>query len=160
MDLTPYQLITAASIDVKEGEYQVNMPKVARVIFNRLASWHAVCKDGFDGLVRLGTRWGFCDTGHGREIQSPYNTYLNNGLTPTPICTVSTQALRAVLNAPQAPGCISNSRIRTAKRRSPRRSPTAGGGSTRQVTGDCRELASGHCRISGVTLTLSAFCTT
>jgi UPF0755 protein len=34
-------------------------------------------------------------------VQSPYNTYLNTGLTPTPICTVSKVALQAVLNAPQ-----------------------------------------------------------
>lgn len=31
---------------------------------------------------------------------TPYNTYLNAGLTPTPICTVSTFALNAVLHAP------------------------------------------------------------
>jgi UPF0755 protein len=31
---------------------------------------------------------------------TPYNTYLNTGLTPTPICTVSTFALNAVLHAP------------------------------------------------------------
>jgi len=34
--LNAYQLITAASIVEKEGYYPVNMPKVARVIFNRL----------------------------------------------------------------------------------------------------------------------------
>jgi UPF0755 protein len=35
------------------------------------------------------------------NVQSPYNTYLNTGLTPTPICTVSKEALQAVLNAPK-----------------------------------------------------------
>ena len=34
------------------------------------------------------------------RINSPYNTYLYPGLTPTPICTVSKVALRAVLHAP------------------------------------------------------------
>ena len=34
---------------------------------------------------------------------SPYNSYLNAGLTPTPICVVSTDALRAMLNPPPGP---------------------------------------------------------
>jgi UPF0755 protein len=34
------------------------------------------------------------------QVPGPYNTYLNNGLTPTPICTVSKSALHAVLHAP------------------------------------------------------------
>jgi UPF0755 protein len=96
--LDPYQLITAASIDVKEGEYQVNMPKVARVIFNRLARGMPLQMDS-TVLYALGQDGGSVTPAMER-IQSPYNTYLNTGLTPTPICTVSTLALRAVLNAP------------------------------------------------------------
>ena len=34
------------------------------------------------------------------KINTPYNTYLYSGLTPTPICTVSKAALKGVLNAP------------------------------------------------------------
>ena len=37
LGMTPYQVITAASIVEKEGYYPVNMPDVARVIYNRLA---------------------------------------------------------------------------------------------------------------------------
>ena len=33
-------------------------------------------------------------------IRSPYNTYLNKGLTPTPICFPSEAALRATLHPP------------------------------------------------------------
>jgi UPF0755 protein len=96
--LDPYQLIVAASIDVKEGEYSVNMPKVARVIFNRLASGMPLQMDS-TVLYALG-RDGGAVTSAMEGIQSPYNTYLNTGLTPTPICTVSKAALHAVLNAP------------------------------------------------------------
>ena len=37
LGLTPYQVITAASIVEKEGYFLKNMPDVARVIYNRLA---------------------------------------------------------------------------------------------------------------------------
>jgi UPF0755 protein len=97
--LDPYQLITAASIDVKEGEYEVNMPKVARVIFNRLASDTPLQMDS-TVLYALGQDGGSVTPAMER-VQSPYNTYLNTGLTPTPICTVSKVALRAVLSAPK-----------------------------------------------------------
>jgi UPF0755 protein len=97
--LDPYQLITAASIDVKEGYYSVNMPKVARVIFNRLASGTPLQMDS-TVLYALDQDGGTVTPAMER-VQSPYNTYLNTGLTPTPICTVSKVALRAVLNAPK-----------------------------------------------------------
>ncbi len=38
LGLTPYQVIISASIVEKEGYYPVNMPKTARVIYNRLAN--------------------------------------------------------------------------------------------------------------------------
>jgi UPF0755 protein len=97
--LDPYELITAASIDVKEGEFEVNMPKVARVIFNRLASGTPLQMDS-TVLYALGQDGGTVTPAMER-VQSPYNTYLNIGLTPTPICTVSKVALRAVLTAPK-----------------------------------------------------------
>lgn len=96
--LDPYQLVTAASIDVKEGYYASNMPKVARVIFNRLASGGPLQMDS-TVLYYLGQDGGTV-TPAMLKIQTPYNTYLNTGLTPTPICTVSKVALRAVLHAP------------------------------------------------------------
>ena len=37
LGLTPYEVVIVASIVEKEGYYPVNMPKVARVVYNRLA---------------------------------------------------------------------------------------------------------------------------
>jgi UPF0755 protein len=96
--LTSYQLLIAASIVEKEGYYPVNMPKVARVIFNRLATGSALQMDS-TVLYALHQDGGVV-TPAMLAIHTPYNTYLNAGLTPTPICVVSTDALRAVLHAP------------------------------------------------------------
>ncbi|OYV65134.1 MAG: hypothetical protein B7X07_04210 [Actinobacteria bacterium 21-64-8] len=96
--LNAYQLVTAASIVEKEGYYPKNMPKVARVIFNRLARGGPLQMDA-TVLYALGQDGGTV-TPQMLQTPSPYNTYLNAGLTPTPICTVSATALKAVLHAP------------------------------------------------------------
>ena len=96
--LVAYQLVVAASIVEKEGYYAPNMPKVARVIFNRLAQGGPLQMDA-TVLYYFG-RDGGAVTHAMLSTPTPYNTYLNAGLTPTPICTVSTTALMAVLHAP------------------------------------------------------------
>ena len=99
--LNAYQLVIAASIVEKEGYYPVNMPQVARVIFNRLARGGPLQMDA-TVLYYLGQDGGTV-TPKMLQTQEPYNTYLNVGLTPTPICAVSTIALRATLHAPPGP---------------------------------------------------------
>jgi UPF0755 protein len=97
--LDAYQLIIAASIDEKEGYYPENMPKAATVIFNRLALGGPLQMDS-TVLYYFGQDGGTV-THKMLQTQTPYNTYLNPGLTPTPICTVSKDSLRAVLHAPK-----------------------------------------------------------
>ncbi len=96
--LSAYQLLIAASIVEKEGYYPVNMPKVARVILNRLSTGSALQMDS-TVLYALHQDGGTV-TSAMLANPTPYNTYLHAGLTPTPICTVSTDALRAILHAP------------------------------------------------------------
>ena len=72
----------------KEGYYTFNMPKVARVIYNRLAQGTPLQMDS-TVLYALGQDGGPV-THAGPEDPVPYNTYLNTGLTPTPICMPST----------------------------------------------------------------------
>ena len=99
--LSAYQLIIAASIVDKEGYYPRNMPKVARVIFNRLARGGPLQMDA-TVLYALGLDGGTV-THAMLQTRSPYNTYLVAGLTPTPICTVSSDAIKAVLSPPPGP---------------------------------------------------------
>jgi UPF0755 protein len=96
--MTPYQVITVASIVEKEGYYPKNMPNVARVIYNRLAQGITLDMDS-TVLYALGQDGGPV-TAQDLQIQSPYNTYLTKGLTPTPICMPSTDALSAALHPP------------------------------------------------------------
>jgi UPF0755 protein len=95
---TPYQVITAASIVQKEGYITKNMPDVARVIYNRLANGMPLQMDS-TVLYALGQDGGPV-TAQDEQVASPYNTYLNKGLTPTPICQSSVTALSAALHPP------------------------------------------------------------
>ena len=97
--LNAYELVTAASIVEKEGYFPINMPKVARVIYNRLAKAMPLQMDSTI-LYALG-RDGGSVTPADLAVASPYNTYLNRGLPPTPTCMPSGQAINAVMNAPE-----------------------------------------------------------
>lgn len=99
--LDAYQLIVAASIDQKEGYYPEWMPKVARVIYNRLAL-HGPLQMDSTVLYYFGKDGGPV-TPAMLATPTPYNTYLNPGLTPTPICTVSKDSIDAMLHAPKGP---------------------------------------------------------
>jgi UPF0755 protein len=95
------QLVTVASIVEKEGYLAKNMPKVATVVYNRLAKGSPL---QMDATVEYAIGQDGGPVTHRTEsIQSPYNTYLHTGLTPTPICIPSTQALDATLHPPIGP---------------------------------------------------------
>ena len=98
LGMTPYQVITVASIVEKEGYIPVNMPDTSRVIYNRLAQGIPLQMDS-TVLYALGQDGGPV-TSQDLKIQSPYNTYLSNGLTPTPICMSSMDALDAAVHPP------------------------------------------------------------
>ncbi len=98
LGLTPSQLITVASIVQKEGYIQSNMPKVARVIYNRLAQGMPLQMDS-TVLYSLG-RDGGPVTQQDEQINTPYNTYLHSGLPPTPVSFPSTAALEAAAHPP------------------------------------------------------------
>jgi UPF0755 protein len=94
--LDAYQVVTVASIVEKEGVIQKNLAKVSRVIYNRLARGMPLQMDS-TVLYSLGQDGGPV-TPADLRINSPYNTYLYTGLTPTPICFPSTSALQAAVD--------------------------------------------------------------
>jgi UPF0755 protein len=98
LGLTPYQVITVASIVQKEGVLDKNMGPVARVILNRLAADMPLQMDST--VLYAEGRDGGTVTQKDLQTQTPYNTYLTKGLTPTPICFPSRQALEAALDPP------------------------------------------------------------
>jgi UPF0755 protein len=92
------QVVTVASIVEKEGYIPKNMPDVARVIYNRLAFGTPLQMDS-TVLYALGQDGGPV-TPQDLQLKDPYNTYLNTGLTPTPICSPSVNALKAAVHPP------------------------------------------------------------
>ncbi|MGH9044789.1 MAG: endolytic transglycosylase MltG [Acidimicrobiales bacterium] len=93
LGITPSQLVIVASIVQKEGFYDKNMGKVARVIYNRLSLAQPLQMDSTI-LYSLGKDGGPV-TPADLKIDTPYNTYLHKGLPPTAICTPSIAALDA-----------------------------------------------------------------
>ncbi len=98
LGLTPYQVITVASIVEKEGVIAKNLGPVARVIVNRLHNDMPLQMDST--VLYAEGRDGGTVTATDLQLQTPYNTYLNKGLTPTPICFPSQAALQAALHPP------------------------------------------------------------
>ncbi len=98
LGLTPYQVIIMASIVEKEGVITKNLGPVARVILNRLANDMPLQMDST--VLYAEGRDGGTVTAGDLAVHSPYNTYLNKGLTPTPICFPSRASLQAALDPP------------------------------------------------------------
>jgi peptidoglycan lytic transglycosylase G len=93
--MTPYQALVSASLIEAEAGSKDDAPLISAVIVNRL-------KDNMPLQIdaTLCYAKGGCPpvpTDADRKIDSPYNTYKNLGLPPTPIKTVSEVALRAAL---------------------------------------------------------------
>ena len=93
---TPYQVITVASLLEREVKLPAEYPKVARVIYNRLAQGRRLELDSTVVYVtgKRSTKVSLAET----DINSPYNTYRVKGLPPTAINSPGEMALRAALH--------------------------------------------------------------
>jgi UPF0755 protein len=100
LNLTPKQVYTMASIVEEETNKEEDKGKIASVYINRIETG---MKLEADPTVKFAMKdFGLKRILHKHlEYPSPYNTYLQTGLPPGPICTPSSKTIDAVLNAPQ-----------------------------------------------------------
>lgn len=99
LGLSEKQAYILASIVEEETNKQEDKGKIASVYLNRMQNGMRLSADptvkfalkNFN-LKRIYTKY--------LSYQSPYNTYVNAGLPPGPICTPSIKTIDAVLNAP------------------------------------------------------------
>ena len=100
--VTPYQVVVVASIVEREAKVPEDRGMVAQVIYNRL-------KQGmflqFDSTVvyALGNSVTGVVSNKDTQVDSPYNTYKNKGLPPTPIAAPGKASLMAALNPTPGP---------------------------------------------------------
>ena len=105
--LSVYQAVTLASIVQREAMQSSEAPLIASVYLNRLRQGMKMDADptvqyalGYNPLQR--TWWTNPLNAVDLQAPSPYNTYLNSGLPPTPISNPGMEALRAVAQPAQS----------------------------------------------------------
>ncbi|MFE3454573.1 endolytic transglycosylase MltG [Nonomuraea sp. NPDC059194] len=100
---TPLEVLTVASIVEAETRDKRDMPKVARVIYNRLNRTPEM-RLQLDSPLRYGTgKAGGEVTLQDLKRASPYNTYQNAGLPPGPIGNPGADAIEAALRPATGP---------------------------------------------------------
>lgn len=99
--ITPIQAIIVASIVDEETNFTADKPNIASVYLNRIRKGMKLQADptvkfaiGDFTIKRI--------AGSMLVYDSPYNTYMYEGLPPGPICTPSTASINAVLDAPRS----------------------------------------------------------
>lgn len=96
LGLDPYEVVIVASLIEREAMVDKERPKIASVIYNRLRQEMLLQIDATVqyALPEHKNRLTYEDY----EYPSPYNTYLNAGLPPTPIASPSLASIRAALS--------------------------------------------------------------
>ncbi len=96
LHVTVPQAVTVASLIEREAKNDGDRPKIARVIYNRLRLRMPLQVDATIeyALPEHKTQLSFADL----KIDSPYNTYVHQGLPPTPIANPGRPSLRAALH--------------------------------------------------------------
>lgn len=100
MHLKNDQVYTLASIVEEETTKNDDKGKIASVYINRLRKGMRLAADP---TVKFALRDFSLTRIYNKHlsVSSPYNTYMNAGLPPGPICTPSSKTIDAVLNAPE-----------------------------------------------------------
>ncbi|MEO7428362.1 MAG: endolytic transglycosylase MltG [Acidimicrobiales bacterium] len=100
-NLSPYEILTVASLVEAESKVPEDRPKVARVIYNRL-------KAGIPLGIDATSRYEAVQAGRDRgsvdfTSTSPYNTRRQKGLPPTPITSPGRASIEAALHPADGP---------------------------------------------------------
>lgn len=90
---SPYEILIIASLIEREAKVAEDRPKIAQVIYNRLAAKMAL---EIDAAVKYGQDPSMTWT-QMKETDTPYNTYINKGLPPTPIANPGRASIQAAL---------------------------------------------------------------
>jgi UPF0755 protein len=95
--LTPYQILIVASLVEREASTATDRATVAGVVYNRLKKKMTL---GLDVTVQyVVEKWGNEPlTDADLKVDSPYNTRVNKGLPPAPICNPGVASINAALN--------------------------------------------------------------
>lgn len=106
LGLSEEEIIKLASLVEKEGRSDEARRQVASILLRRYKNDHALNVDAtiqyaLGYQINNKTWWKKDLTEDDLQIDSPYNTYTNAGLPPTPICNPGLSAIRAVLAADQ-----------------------------------------------------------
>jgi UPF0755 protein len=107
LGLTPYELLTVASMVEREAKTATDRPRIAAVIYNRLRAGIPL---GVDATIyyALELRTGIATYSHELSrkqlrIDSPYNTRLHKGLPPTPISNPGAASIQAAAHPARVP---------------------------------------------------------
>ncbi|WP_347601077.1 endolytic transglycosylase MltG [Acrocarpospora sp. B8E8] len=95
---SPHDIMTIASIVQAESGSQDDMPKVARVIYNRLALKPPMLLQMDSTLMYGLNKYGIAATNAETQSNSKYNTYKFHGLPPGPISNPGDHAIQAALH--------------------------------------------------------------
>ena len=107
LEVSSYEALVVASLVETESKVDEDRPKIAQVIYNRLARGMPLqidatvlyAREATGAPRRPGGRVLFRDL----EIDSPYNTYKIKGLPPTPIAAIGAASLDAALHPEPGP---------------------------------------------------------
>jgi UPF0755 protein len=107
LHVTPYQLLTVASMIEREAQTPTDRPKIAAVIYNRLRQGMPL---GIDATIYYAVeqRKGIATytgelTASQLRIDSPYNTRTHKGLPPTPISNPGAASIEAAAHPAHVP---------------------------------------------------------
>jgi UPF0755 protein len=96
LGVTPYQVVTIASMIEREAKLDKERPLIAAVIYNRLKINMPLAIDATIQYIDPDPSNGITESD--LQIQSPFNTRLHPGLPPTPIASPRLSSIDAALN--------------------------------------------------------------